>query len=534
MEATLALVGGHVVTAVPGAPPATAVAVLENRILAVGSDDDVRPFIGPSTRTIALQGRTVVPGFDDAHCHPMALGLSLREVDARTPPNRTIEDIVRRIAERAREQPPGTWIVARGYDQAQLAEQRHPTRDDLDRATTRHPVLLIRACAHIGVANSLALERAGIGPNTPDPPGGTIDRGPDGRPTGVLRETALHHVRAMLPEPTTAELADALVHAGELFLRYGVTSVQEAGIRRAEEFLAYQLLASERRMPVRATLMVLIDPLLDTCRSLGIRTGFGDSWVRIGPAKLFLDGSIGGRTARMSQPYLDRETFGLWMDDPETMKRKIVEAHCAGFQCCAHAIGDAAIELLLDAFEEALRLQPRPDHRHRIEHCSILRPDLLERIARLGAVPIPGTTFLRDFRAVYVSGLGIERLRYAYAMRSFFDRGIVAAASSDTPVCSPNPMLGIQTMVTRADMDGVAVWPEERVTLEEAIRAYTAHGAYASFSEHEKGTIEPGKLADLVVLETDLRSVPPDALAEVRVDYTVIDGRVAYSRPGAA
>jgi predicted amidohydrolase YtcJ len=236
----------------------------------------------------------------------------------------------------------------------------------------------------------------------------------------------------------------------------------------------------------------------------------------------------------MSQPYLDRDTLGLWMDEPDTMKRKIVEAHCAGFQCCAHAIGDAAIELLLDAFEEALRRQPRPDHRHRIEHCSILRPDLVDRIARLSAVPIPGTTFLYDFQEVYLSGLGHERLRYAYALRTFLDRGIVAAASSDTPVCSPNAMLGIQTMVTRRNAAGNVLWPEESITLEEAIRVYTLNGAYASFEERIKGTLEPGKLADVVVLETDLRSVQPEELGRVRVDYTIVGGRIVYARPGAA
>ena len=284
MEATLVLFGGHVVTAVAGAPPATAVAILGQRILAVGSDSDIRPFVGPQTETIDLQGRTVTPGFNDAHCHPIALGLSLREVDARTPPNRSIADIIARIAERASTQPPGTWIVARGYDQAQLAEQRHPTREDLDQATSQHPVLLIRACGHIGVANSLALARAGIGPGTPDPPGGTIDRAADGMPTGVLREAALQLVRAALPEPTVDDLVAALEEAGTLFLRFGVTSVQEAGIRRAEEFLAYQRLARDRRLPVRSTLMILIDPLLEPCRALGLRTGFGDSWLRIGRA----------------------------------------------------------------------------------------------------------------------------------------------------------------------------------------------------------------------------------------------------------
>lgn len=534
MKADLVLVGGSVITGVLGTPRARGVAVTGNRIVAVGAESDLRPFIGLGTEVIDLRGRTVTPGFNDAHCHPLALGLSLREVDARTPPNRSIADLIARIAERARTVAPGQWIIARGYDQAHLAEGRHPTRWDLDRATQEHPVLLVRACGHIGVANSRALELAGITATTPDPPGGTIDREPDGTPNGILRETALQQVRAALPAPTIDDLVDALRRAGQVFLQYGVTSVQEAGIRTAEEFQAYQTLTYRRELPVRTSLMILIDPLLDTCEALGIRTGLGDEWLRIGPAKLFLDGSIGGRTARLSESYRDRpDALGLWMDDPEAMKRKIVRAHCAGFQCCAHAIGDAAIELLLDAFEDALRIALRPDHRHRIEHCSILRPDLIDRIARLRAIPIPGTTFLYDFQEVYLSGLGHERLRYAYALRTFLDRGIIAAASSDAPVCSPNPLLGLQTMVTRQNAAGQVLWPEECISLDEAIRVYTAHGAYASFEERVKGTIEPGKLADLVVLETDLHSVPPAEIGNVKVDVTIVDGRIAYASPGS-
>lgn len=531
MQADLVLTGGHILTAAPDAAPATAVAIAGNRILAVGQDSEMRPFIGRSTAVLELAGRTVTPGFHDAHCHPIHLGLSLREVDARTPPNHTIADLVQRIAERAAQVPLGQWIVARGYDQARLAEGRHPTRWDLDRASEHHPILLIRACGHIGVANSLALERAHIGPATPDPPGGTIDREADGTPNGVLREAALGLVRDQLPQPTRQELIEALQLAGREFLRYGVTSVQEAGIRSTEEFFAYQDLAERGDLPVRSTLMILIGELLPWCEETGIRTGFGNEWLRIGPAKLFLDGSIGGRTARLSQPYLDRpDSLGLWMEDPETMKAQIVRAHCAGFQCCAHAIGDAAIELLLDAFQAALQIAPRADHRHRIEHCSILRPDLINRIKQLRVLPIPGTTFLHDFQEVYRTGLGLERLRYTYPLRTFLDQGIVAAASSDAPVCSPNPLLGLQTMVTRRNAAGDRLWPEECITLEEAIRVYTYNGAYSVFEEAHKGSIEVGKLADLAVLETDLRTVAAEDLGTIRVDYTIIDGRIAYSR----
>ncbi|MBX6753792.1 MAG: amidohydrolase [Thermorudis peleae] len=536
MAADLVLYNGQILTGHlgPAAHP-TAVAILHGRIVAVGDDDTVRPWIGRHTEVLNLNGRTVTPGFNDAHCHPMAVGHALSEVDARTPPLRTIDELVARIAERARSTPPGTWIIARGYDQARLAEGRHPSRTDLDRATTQHPVLLVRACGHIGVVNSQGLALAGITATTPDPPGGTIDRDVHGEPTGVVREAALEAVRRCIPEPTVEQIEEALISAGRLFLSHGVTSVAEAGIGNAREFTAYQHLAQSGQLPVRTTLMVRINDLFEPFAELGLRSGFGDHWLRIGPMKLFLDGSIGGRTARMSEPYLGTEDhYGLWTEDPAVLKQKIIRAHLAGYQCCAHAIGDAAIELLLDAYDEALALAPRPNHRHRIEHCSILRPDLLDRIARLNAIPIPGTTFLYDFQEAYTAALPRERLRYTYAMRTFFDRGIIAAASTDAPVCSTSALLGIQTMVTRQNAKGATLWPEECITVLEAVRAYTYNGAYATFEEHIKGTIEPGKLADLTILETDLLRVAPTDIAAIKVDYTIIEGRVAYERPGAA
>ncbi|MBX6342607.1 MAG: amidohydrolase, partial [Thermomicrobiaceae bacterium] len=409
-----------------------------------------------------------------------------------------------------------------------------PTRSDLDPVSPEHPVLITRACGHIGVANSRALALAGIDRSTPDPEGGTIDRDASGEPTGVVREAALALVREHIPAPTVEETMEAIVLAGRQFLKDGVTSVAEAGIANATQLRAYETLAREGRLPVRTYLMMLIDDTLEPLARLGVQTGLGDVWLRIGPAKIFLDGSIGGRTARMSQPYEgEDDNLGLWMQEPRLMQEKLIAAHKAGFQCCAHAIGDAAIHLLLDAYEEALREAPRPNHRHRIEHSSILRPDLIERIQRLGVIPVPGTSFLHAFEKAYVQNLGMDRIRYAYAMRTFFDRGIVAPASTDAPVVSTSAMIGIQTMVTRRSEEGDVIWPEERITLEEAIRAYTYNGANASFEEGIKGTIAPGKLADLTVLETDLRQVEPEALGQVRVDLTVVDGEVVYDRAGA-
>jgi predicted amidohydrolase YtcJ len=531
----LILINGHVLTGHRTPSNHSAIAIHQGRIATVGSNDDALSWKSGSTRVIDLAGRSVAPAFNDAHCHIMSVGFAAGEVDARTPPNRTINHIVERIAERVTTTERGRWIVARGYDQARLEDQRHPTRDDLDTASPDNPVIIVRACGHVSVANSRALEVAGIDANTPDPEGGTIDRGADGRPTGVLREEANKMVRGTVPEPTVDEIREALLLAGQEYYSRGVTSAAEAGIRTSEEMAAYVSLRNEGRLPLRSYLMMMIDERLELLTELGLRTGFGDEMLRIGPAKIFLDGSIGGRTARMSQPYDgEDDNLGLWMQDPQVMKQKLINAHLAGFQCCAHAIGDAAIDLLLGAFEEALRQQPRSDHRHRIEHSSILRPDLLDRIQAINAIPIPGTTFLHSFQRAYVANLGMDRIRYAYAMREFIDRGIVAAASTDAPVVSTSAMIGIKTMMTRLSEEGEELYAEEKITLEEAINAYTWAGAYASFEEHIKGTLEPGKLGDVVVLEADLREIQPAEMGDVQVDLTVMNGVVVYHRAGTS
>jgi hypothetical protein len=376
---------------------------------------------------------------------------------------------------------------------------------------------------------------AGITAAMSDPPGGTVDRDERGEPTGVLRESAQTLVRELIPPPSLQQCKDALVAAGKEYLAQGVTSFAEAGVRDATHMRAYEELAESGELPVRTYLMMMIDETLDHLEALGIKTGFGDEWLRIGPAKLFLDGSIGGRTARMTQPYEgETDNVGLWMYDPDEVKAKMLRAHKAGFQLCAHAIGDAAISLLLDAYEEALEQAPRPDHRHRIEHCSIIDLDLVHRIKRVGAVPIPGTSFLYYFNRAYIQNLGWERIRYAYGMNTFYEHGIVAAASTDAPVVNTSAMLGLRTMMTRKSEEGDVMWLEEAVPLAEALRTYTYNGAYASFEEGIKGTLTPGKLGDAVVFETDIASVAPDEIGGVRVDMTIADGHIVYQRDGTS
>ncbi|MEA2531197.1 MAG: hypothetical protein QOG89_2841 [Thermomicrobiales bacterium] len=531
MGGDLLLINGRILTMDRNRPAASAIAIRAGRIVAVGNDAEARAACAPGTETIDLNGRTATPGLNDAHAHPMAVGFALADLNLSTPPNRSIRDLVALVRETTTERPPGTWIVGRGYDQARLEEQRHPTRDDLDEVAPDHPVLLIRACHHIGVANSRALALAGISAATQDPEGGTIDRDEHGEPTGVLRETAYEQVRQAIGDPTEGQIVEALVLGGRAFLASGVTSTVEAGISRPEQLRAYQRLRREGRLPVRSYLMMLIDETLDDMVALGVQTGLGDEWLRIGPAKLFSDGSIGGRTARMRRPYEgETDNVGLWMMPEVELKAKVRRAHSAGFQVGIHAIGDAAIDLVLDAYEEAMRSDPRPDPRHRIEHCSIVDEATIARIARLGVIPVPGTSFLYHFRDAYVQNLGYDRLRYTYGMASFARHGVVAAASTDAPVVPTSATIGLQTMMTRRDVSGAEVWPEEAVSLDEALQGYTVNGAYASFEEGIKGTLAPGMLGDVTVFETDLQGAAPDEIGDVQIDYTIAEGRIAYAR----
>jgi predicted amidohydrolase YtcJ len=531
MTGDLLLVNGRVLTMDEERPIASAVAIRNGLIVALGSDADARAAASPGSEVIDLHGRTATPGLNDAHAHPMGVGFAMAELDLSSPPNRSIRDLVNLVAAEIPQRAPGSWIIGQGYDQARLAEQRHPTRHDLDAVAPDHPVLLIRACHHIAVANSRALALAGIAAQTPDPDDGTIDRDEHGEPTGVVRESAYGIVEEAVGHPTEEEVAAAVMLGGKQFLASGVTSAVEARIDRPEELRAYQRLHRDGTLPIRTYLMMIIDQMLEPMAQVGMQTGLGDAHLRIGPAKLFSDGSIGGRTARMRQPYLGQpDNAGLWMMPPEELKAKVLKAHLAGFQVGIHAIGDAAISLVLDAYEEALSVAPRPDARHRIEHCSIVDEAILERIARLGVIAIPGTSFLYAFRDAYIQNLGLDRLRYTYGMASYLRHGIIAAASTDAPIVSTSATIGLQTMMTRRDVNGESVWPEEAISLTDALRAYTVNGAYASFEEGIKGRLQPGMVGDVTIFETDLESVAPEEIGQVQIDATILDGQVVYER----
>jgi predicted amidohydrolase YtcJ len=538
MTADLVFLHGTVITVDTSRPSAEAVAVVGNRIARVGTSDDVRDEVGPTTRVIDLAGRVLLPGFNDNHTHPISFGQGLSLIDARPGSIPTLAGLQEAFRATAAATPTNVrdgWLLARGYDDTRLDVRRHPTRQELDAATGSRPAFLTRTCGHLGVANSAALVRAGVTRDTPDPEGGQIDRDAHGEPTGLLRETAMRLVQDRIPKPTRAQLKDALRAAGERFLAHGITSVGEAAIRTSDEFAAYQELAAAGELPVRVYTMMLIDDTLDALAGLGMRTGWGDAWLRIGPAKLFQDGSGGGRTAAMTTDYVnDPGNRGITIYDQDGLEERFGRAHEAGFQLAAHAIGDRAITMILDAYEHVLSRRPKSDHRFRIEHCGMCTPKIIDRLARMKVIAVPQPNFIYELGDSYIRNFTPEQLACSYPGRTWFDRGIVAVGSSDVPVVDCNVLMNLRSAVTRLTQTGQRMGPEQGVTIDEAIRMFTLHGAFASFEEREKGSLAPGKLADLTVLDRDPRGIDPEALPTLAVEMTVVEGRVVFERGNGA
>ncbi|WP_322797930.1 amidohydrolase, partial [Thermoflexus sp.] len=486
-------------------PFAEALAAWQGRILAVGRNAEIADLIGPDTQVLDAGGATVLPGFHDAHCHILLFGLSLVEVNVREA--RTITEVVEAVAAHARKIPPGRWIRGGGYNENKLQERRHPTRHDLDPISPHHPVWLSHISGHMGVANSQALSIAGITRETPDPPGGQIVRDVNGEPIGLLLETAQELIKRVLPPYTLEETKAALGAAGRQMAAEGITAAQDAwaGWIAPEEFRAYQEAVAEGLLPQRIWLMVDVERLaMRDGRfdfAFGLHTGFGSERLRLGAIKIFVDGSLIGRTAAMRQPYADPpDVTGMLVKDLQALVELVRYAHAGGWQVAMHAIGDRAIETALDAIEEVMGAEARR-FRPRIEHCGVLAPDLLERLRRLQVVVVTQPRFVYELGDGFRIALGEERTRWTYPLANL--RGVPVAFSSDRPVVDGAPLKGIQAAVLRCTQSGAPFAPEEALTVEEALRAYTFSAAYAAFAESELGALAPGRWADLVVLGED-------------------------------
>jgi hypothetical protein len=498
-----------------------------------------------AAEVIDLKGAALIPGFHDAHNHMVGFGLSLTEIDLRVD---SLDELYARVAARAAATPPGQWVIGAGYDQNKLGA--HPDRDALDAIAPGHRVWLKHTSSHMCAVNSLVLGDLGIDSVPPHVDGGSVATGPDGRPNGLMEERAQELVGDLIRPYSLAVLTDAVAAAGEQYLREGLTSVTEAGVgggwigQSPVELGAYVAARERGRLPVRAELMVVSDafhPLaahpedgLEIGIDLGLRTGFGDDWLRLGPMKVFTDGSLVGRTAAMTAPYApaagaNPDNQGYLQGDAGRLAETIIAAHRAGWRVAAHAIGDRAIDLVLDALDTATASYPRRDPRHRIEHFAASRPDQVARAVALGVIPVGQGRFAAELGDGMLAAVGPERHPWLYRQRSVLEAGAVLPGSSDRPVVAGAPLLGIHDMVNRRTASGAPFNAAEAISAEEALRAYTWGSAYASKAEGTKGSIEVGKLADFTVLSEDPTAVSPERIAGLAVIATIVGGELRHS-----
>ncbi|MFJ8009124.1 amidohydrolase [Streptomyces fagopyri] len=512
------LTNARILTMDPSRPVAHDLGIWHGRI--VGLDEAVTAL--PARRVVDLQGATVLPGFVDAHVHLAWTGLKAARTSITS--CHAVDEVLAVVAAAATRTPDGGWVDLAGYDQRALG--RHLTAAELDKVSDGRKVFLMHDSGHGCVVNTAVLDLL-----------------PSGIPheNGFLAEGAMGAARALRLPHSQQDLADAIGRAARACLAEGVTACAEAGIggalfgHSAVELGAYQLAREQAKLPLRVQLMVAADRLhpvnaheadgIPRALDLGLRTGFGDEWLSVGALKIYTDGGMMARTAALSSPYEGLDHAGQLQDDPELLAETIVDGHLAGWQLAVHAIGDRAADVALDAIERAQRIRPRPDARHRIEHAGLIRPEQPARFARLGVIAVVQPNFLRSFGDDYASIMGEERAPWLYRGRGFLDHGVTLVGSSDRPVTDGSPLRGVQFMVERASASGRVIGPDEGITVDEALRAYTVGGAFACRWEDSAGTLAPGKRADLVVLGDDPRSVDTSRIGAIDVVATFVDGR---------
>ena len=518
---------------------AEAIAMASGKVVATGSAAEIAELAGPETRIIDLAGRVATPGLNDAHMHLLPYGLTMNEINLRPETGvRSIGEILNRVAQQVRNAKPGDWIMGRGYDHYELTEQRHPTAEELDKVAPNNPVYLKRTCGHVAVANTKALREAGIGHNTPSPDGGLIERR-DNKLTGLLAERALRLILEVAPKRTHEELLAAIDSAGKYMLSQGYTSVMDAAVGMTsgmDEITAYEEAASTGTLPLRVWVCIYgnTDGIGDEAHAAGYRFGREVGMLRYGAMKVFGDGSAGGCTAAMSEPYLvgDPDNRGIFCYSDDEMHRFLKHYHDLGYQLAIHAIGDAAIEQVLSGIEKAATPEnPILGRRHRIEHCGFLSDGQIARMAAAGIDPVPQPVFMYEFGDLYITNVGQARTDVAYPMRKWINAGLHPAASSDAPVSTTDPFKNLFTMTTRMSNRHTLLGEGEKLSMEEAVHAYTYFGAYTQFAEEQVGRLVPGQFADIAVFSHDIFTCTAEEVEkDVRCDLTILGGEVVFDR----
>jgi predicted amidohydrolase YtcJ len=523
---------------------AQALAARDGRLVAVGSNEDVSDLIGPRTQVIDLEGRVTLPGLTDCHVH-LASDAGVHAVECRdlyVPAIRRTDDLLATLRRAAEATPAGTWIIGRGspMQDTRIEERRWPTLAELDSAVPHHPCYLTFG-AHIVVANSRALQERGITRDTPSPQGGTVVKDPHtGEPTGLLRERAQYLMKDKAIQLEPEALAECILAELETCLRRGVTSLHDIVTTR-EEVLAYQLLARAERLPVRVQMIVRVIESNFEKRSLldlGLLHGFGSDWLKLGGIKMSVDGGFTGKNAAFSEPLATpgEHNPGLIRITQDELDETVEMYHAAGMRICTHAMGDQAVDMALAAYERALARHPRADHRHRVEHMGnwVMVPERIARAKRLGIIPVANPSFLYFFGDPSVDMLGERITRSGFPFRSMLDAGLPVSFGSDAPGYFPiDPLRDLGSAIGHCTLSGRQVNPAEGLSPLEALRCQTATAAYLGFEERRLGTLEPGKLADVTVLDADPFTYPPDRFRELPVAYTITGGQVRFFNPSA-
>jgi predicted amidohydrolase YtcJ len=540
-------INGTILTLEEKQSPAEAVATMGNNIVAVGKKAFIRKMAGPATRVVDLAGKTLVPGLNEPHNHFAMYGVyALRMVNLQSLPLGPVsrmKDLIEALREKAGKTPKGEWILGRGYDDTLMEEKRHPTRHDLDQASSEHPIYITHVSGHLSVANSKVLAMAGVTKDTIEPPGGVIRKDPKAsEPDGVLEEMPAQALVFRHLPPLTMDLRlEAMALAARDYLKTGVTSCSDAGVAfpgvgSPAEIVAYQRATGQGLVPIRMTMMVGVEFLLGADgKNPSFVTGFGDDYLKIGPAKIIVDGSIQGYTGWLAKPYYvpfkgDSSYRGYPVTAPEKLTPLVMAAHRAGFQIAAHGNGDAAIDAILDAYQLAQKEFPRADARHRIEHCQTAREDQLDRMAALGVSPsffVSHTYYWGDrHKNIF---LGPDRAKRISPLKSALKRGIKFSLHSDCPVTPVSPLFCVFAAVNRLTRNGEVLGPEFRLTPEEALRAVTADAAWQTFDERIKGSIEVGKLADFTILAENPLTVSPERIKDIKVKEVIIGGLSVFN-----
>ena len=519
------VINARVLTSDDNMPRAEAFAVKDDRFIAVGTSSDILNLASSGSEIIDAEGMTITPGFIDAHSHPSSGGVNeLVQVNADL---RSVVEIKQAIAERARNTPKGQWVRAFKYDDTKLDEGRPVNRFDLDEAAPENPVVVGHRGGHTGVYNSMALAMAGVTSETPDPADGRFYRDENGVLTGLVAERARDVFRDLIPSDSNREeRRDGVKLISQMMTAAGLTSVHQTGGGR-NDMIAYQDARADDGLHFRMYLFPRGQLFFDLVNS-GIRTGFGDEVFRIGAVKFGADGSASERTMAMSTPFEGSPgDHGILTMNQEEIHEAVENAHRNDFQVGIHANGDIAIDMVLNAYERVQSLWPRPDPRHRIEHCSLVNPDLLRRIKATGSIPTPFYTYVHYHGNKWVY-YGEEKMKWMFAHKSFLDYGIPVAPASDYTPGPYEPLMGIQSMVTRKDWMGRVWGPNQRISVDEALKICTMNGAYASFEENIKGSITTGKLADFVILAEDPHDVDPNQIKNIEIVRTVVGGTTMY------